>query len=156
MEDHIPPRAGGTGMGLAQETQSGSTSPHSNFPIILTQLMSPSTVSSAAWLVWNTPFCSFKPVLVRHERRGLDSVTMEKQCSKRPSVALMRVVSLLWLLSVVRTGEGMGLALSVHQSLRAREGRNNKCVFGEPLQTRSLSGHTWGCWPSHGVLCLRP
>lgn len=141
---HIPPKAGGIGMGLAQEAQSGSKSLHSNFPIILTQLMSPSTASSAARLMWNMPFCSFKPVLVRHGRRRLSRVAMEKQCSKSATAVLMRLVSLLWLCHY--WGHGMGWTLSVHQDLRAREGRNIKCVFVELLQACRFSGHNWGCW----------
>lgn len=72
---------------------------HSNFPIILTQLVSPSTVSSGAWFMWSMVFCSFKPMLVRHERRRrrLSSVATEKQCSKSATAVLMRLVSLLWL-----------------------------------------------------------
>lgn len=155
VEGHIPPRAGGIGMGLAQEAQPGSKSLHSNFPIILTQLVGPSTVSSAARLVWNMPLCSFKPVLVGHERGRLGSAAVEKQCAKSTTAVFMRLASVLWLCH--EWGQEMGwMALTVHQGLRARERRNMKCGFGEPLQACRFSGHNRGCWASHGILCLRP
>lgn len=66
-------------------------------PIILTQLLGPSTVSSAARLVWNMPLCSFKPVLVGHERRRLGSAAVEKQCAKSTTAVFMRLASVLWL-----------------------------------------------------------
>lgn len=99
----------------------------SNFPIILTHPMSPSTESSAAWLMWNMPFCSlcwfFK---IWEEEPG--QCNYRKTMFKRPISSANEIGFFAVVVSLVRRRDGMNFVCSSN-SEGQRKKKHQACFW---------------------------